>query len=239
MPLILDSNSGVRSQLERMLQALPNRDIRDHISKMLPYVRAAMTHLSQEIRRSALDLLSWLLTSAGDDLVSCPGGWTKTLDCCSMLLSWKNLKPGETWSSSKTSFRTNSQAIARVLQTLEQLLSTGLLKSYNSKQDSEESPSALCHFEHHRISGKSNAYAYLHLFGQPTDDDGQTLEDPEDRLVVFDHRFRQAFTTGIDGAKKEGGDIGRVAGQLSRILDSASTQVWRSTIWKCWVSVPK
>lgn len=225
MPLILDSSSGVRSQLERLLRALPDQDIRDHISKMLPYVRATMTHLSQDIRRSAIDLLSWLLESAGNELVSCPGGWVKTLECCSLLLNWKSLTTGETWSSSKSSFRTNSQAIARVLQIVGQLLSVGLLGSEDSKENVRGDGATLCHFEHHRIPARSNAYSYLHLFGQPSDDDGQTLEDVEERQLVFNHRFRETFTIGIDGAKKEGGDIGRIAGQLSRTLEVTSMNV--------------
>lgn len=223
MPLLLDSSTGVRSQLERMLRVLPPRDIADHITKVLPYVRAAMTHLSQDIRRSALDVLSWLLSSAGNDLVSCPGGWTKTLECCATLLNWRNLSPQDSWNASKTSFRTDSKAIAQAMQVAEQLLSIGLLKGTAlGNMNAEEENLPLHHLRHHRIPTKSNAYSYLHLFGMPTDSDSQMLEDPEERLLVFNHRFRPSFMVGIEGAKREGGDLGRIAGQLSKIIDMAS-----------------
>ncbi|KAK5100133.1 rRNA processing protein [Exophiala xenobiotica] len=193
MPLILDANSGVRAELIKMLQALAlsATDLGDHVTKMLPFVRAAMTHLSQDIRKTALDVLSWLLRKVGQDLVSSPGGWSKSLECCSTLLNWKNLAPNDTWTANK---------------------------------ENQHDPGAylpLWDHAHHQIPTKASAYGYLNLFGKPVDDDSRMLEDREERLLVFDDRFRPGFAKGIDGAKKEGGDIGRIAGQLSKTLEHA------------------
>jgi len=226
MPLILDANSGVRAELIKMLQALAlsATDLGDHVTKMLPFVRAAMTHLSQDIRKTALDVLSWLLRKVGQDLVSSPGGWSKSLECCSTLLNWKNLAPNDTWTASKTAFRSDTKAIARAMQVTEQLLSVGLLTPSNEDKENQHDPGAylpLWDHAHHQIPTKASAYGYLNLFGKPVDDDSRMLEDREERLLVFDDRFRPGFAKGIDGAKKEGGDIGRIAGQLSKTLEHA------------------
>lgn len=227
MPLILDSSSGVRTELNKMLQALSPTDIGDHITKMLPFIRAAMTHLSQDIRKTALDVLSCLLNKAGQDLVSSPGGWSKTLECCSTLLNWKNLAPNDTWSASKTNFRSDTKAIARAMQVAEQLLSVGLLAPSIEDKENQHDPGAylpLWDHGHHQIPTKASAYGYLSLFGKPVDDDSRMLEDREERLLVFNDRFRIGFAKGIGGAKKEGGDIGRIAGQLSKTLELASKE---------------
>lgn len=226
MPLILDNSAGVRSNLVKMLEAIPARETADQIPKMLPYVRAAMTHLSQDIRKTALDVLQDLLNRAGKDLVSCAGGWTKTLECCITLLNWRNLSPGETWTASKTSFRTDTKFIARIMQVMDQLLSTGLLEDQTEEDepDDVEAHFPLLNFQHHVIPAKSNPYAYLGLFGRPPDDDSRMLDEKEERLTAFNQRFRAGFMQGIDGARKEGGDIGRVAGQLSKTIEEAATK---------------
>jgi len=111
------------------------------------------------------------------------------------------------------------------MQVIEQLLSVGLVAgtaSSGTDENPEERDLPLYHSQYHRIPTKSNAYSYLHLFGMPTDDDSQMLEDPEERLLVFNHRFRPSFILGIEGAKREGGDLGRVAGQLSKTINTAS-----------------
>lgn len=223
MPLALDSNAGVRSNLVKMLEALPESETGDHIPRMLPYVRAAMTHLSQDIRKTALDILQYLLENAGKDLVSCAGGWTKTLECCVTLLSWKNLSPTETWTASKTSFRTDTKFIARIMQIADQLLVAGLLE--NDKKDPQIDSIdclPLLHLQHHTIPTKSNPYTYLGLFGRPPDDDSRVLDDRGERWLLFKQKYETVLLHGIDGARKEGGDIGRVAGQLSKTIEAAT-----------------
>lgn len=224
MPLTLDSSASVRSNLVRMLETLPQAETADHIPRMLPYVRAAMTHLSQDIRKTALDILQNLLERAGKDLVACAGGWTKTLECCITLLNWRNLSPAETWTASKTSFRTDTKFITRIMQVMDQLLSVGLLEDDDDTQNVGESVIyfPLWHLQHHMIPKKSNPYSYLGLFGRPPDDDSSILDNREDRWILFKEKYKTMFLQGIDGARKEGGDIGRVAGQLSKTIDLAT-----------------
>lgn len=227
MPLILDSSLGVRTELTKMLQTLSPNDLGDHITQMLPFIRAAMTHLSQDIRKTALDVMSWLLDMAGEDVVSSPGGWSKILDCCSTLLNWKNLALSDTWTTSRTNFRSDTKAVARVMQVAEQLLSVGLLAPTNEDEENQHvlpDNLPLWDHEHHQVPKRATAYGYLNLFGKPADEDSRMLEDREERLLVFNDRFRTGFAQGIDGARKEGGDIGRIAGQLSKTLELALKQ---------------
>lgn len=74
LPLILDGSNSVRGQLLKLLRALPVSDVKDHVTTMLPYVRAGMTHLAADIRVSAVEVLEWLVEVAGVEVVSCAGG---------------------------------------------------------------------------------------------------------------------------------------------------------------------
>jgi pre-rRNA-processing protein IPI1 len=79
LPLVLDGSSSVRSQLLKLLRLLPSKEIADSAESILLYIRAGMTHLAAEIRNDALATLEWLLESADEAVVACPGGWVKTL----------------------------------------------------------------------------------------------------------------------------------------------------------------
>jgi pre-rRNA-processing protein IPI1 len=57
-----------------------------------------MTHLASDIRIFALDVLEWLLRVAGDEVVSCAGGWVKMLKCFLGLLGWQNGGSSGKWS---------------------------------------------------------------------------------------------------------------------------------------------
>ena len=76
----------------------------------------------------------------------------------------------------------------------------------------------LWHVEHHFIPTKSNAYAYLNLFGPPRENDNQIFEDREDRLRIFRDTYSSPIEAAVDAAKKEGGELGRAASALSKAL---------------------
>lgn len=225
-PLILDGSLGVRTQLLKMLQSLQQEDVRDHVSKILPFVRAGMTHLSRDIRKSAIEVLSWLTQAAGDQLVSCPGGWHKTLESFVTLLGWRLLDDANKWSSAKASFGNETKAIMQVMQTLEKFLRVGLVSDGEENDDGPSSTSTyfpLWQVNSHRVPDRSNAYMHLNLFGQPKADDNQILEDREDRLQIFNDRFRPSVLVGIEAARQEGGELGRAAGLLTKVLKQATT----------------
>lgn len=224
-PLILDGTAGVRSQLLKLFQVLPNHEVKDHISKVLPYLRAGMTHLSHDIRVSAIDFLSWLTKAAGEELVSTAGGWYKTLECFITILAWKAADVNK-WSS-KVSLGSDAKTTAHVMQVFAEFLQCGLLShelSDNGTADMirmDEFP--LLHTSRHMMPTKSNTYAYLNLFGPPLDLENQILEEREERLRVFDGQFATIVDLGISAVKKEGGELGRMSGVLTKTLQKAHT----------------
>lgn len=223
----------MRTQLLKLLRALPARDIEDHVSQMLPYIRAGMTHLAVDIRVSAVEVLAWLVEVAGGEVVSCAGGWIKTLNCFLSVLGW-HTEESARWSANRASFgKAGSQgkAMIKVLGALGEFLDAGLgdvdgyLNIDEGVDVSSESEGAwgfpLCQTEQHMIPGASVPYAYLNLFGQPRDEEGEMYETREDRYRVFANRFMPAMQRGLENARKEGGEIGRASSGASKVLKEA------------------
>lgn len=220
-PLILDGNTGVRAQLLKMFQALPRHDIQDHIPKLLPHVRAGMTHLSRDLRLSAIDILSWIIATAPNELVSCAGGWFSTLECFTTMLAWRSTEVGR-WSAMKPTLG-DAKSTAKVITVLAEFLEAGLLDE-SSKENvpilSQTFP--YWDIEHHQLPTKSNAYAYLNLFGAVKDEKSQMLEDIEDRVRIYNEHFQPLIDAGVAAGKKEGGEVGRATGLLSKVLERAA-----------------
>ncbi|KIV85516.1 hypothetical protein PV11_01204 [Exophiala sideris] len=218
-PLILDGSAGVRNQLLKLFQALPKEDIRDSVAKILPYMRAGMTHLSREIRLTAIDFLSHLIQVAGAELVSCAGGWYQTLECFTTVLGWRSTDSSK-WAANKASFAGDVKSTARIMQVLAEFLQAGLATTDVSVSGANtlalDFP--LWQTSAFAIPSKSNAYAYLNLFGTPQDDEKQMLDDREDRLRVYVNQFQALLLAGIDAAKKEGGELGRASSFLAKAL---------------------
>lgn len=211
----------MRDQLLRLFQSFQVEEFRDHVVKVIPFVRAGMTHLSPDIQISTTEFLSWLLSAAGEEVVSCPGGWVKTLDSFTTLLGWKAMNNTSKWSSGKAAFSKDAKKTTRVMQVLAQFLQTGFNDSntgFETMEKSMISSLPLWHTLQHSISGKSNAYSYLDLYGSQQVEENQILEDREDRVSVFDSRFRASVIMGVENAKQEGGEPGRAAGNLVKAL---------------------
>lgn len=223
MPLLLDSNSGVRTEMAKLFQALPRTEIGDYAEPILPYVRAGMTHLSHDIRRITLDLLSNFIKTSGKQIVSAPGGFCKTLQCFTTNLGFKHYIGHESWSVHKTAFREDTKSIARTMQVAEQLLTAGLLDDLKdvtgSLDPAQDFP--LWHFACHKIPCKSNPYGYLNLFGKPLDNASRQLEDRDERVQAFRDQFYDKYTSSLERAKTEGGEVGRSAGQLLSLIETA------------------
>src|SRR5690606_39247932 len=103
LPLFLDGSNGVRTQLLKLLSALPSADMEGHVSLLLPYIRAGMTHLAADIRFSSVEIMSWLVSVAGNEVVSSPGGWIKLLNCFLSMLGW-HTEESSKWSSNRASY---------------------------------------------------------------------------------------------------------------------------------------
>ncbi|WEW56708.1 rRNA processing protein [Emydomyces testavorans] len=233
LPLILDGSNGVRTQLLKLLRALPRTDVEGHAYLLLPYIRAGMTHLAADIRLSAVEILSWLLTVAGQEAVSCAGGWVKTLNCFLSILGWHTEESAK-WSSNRASFGkagSDGKPMVKILQAFADFLRVGICVSdtvdpMNEEDDVDayDMSFPLRQTSQHLLPTKSSPFAYLNLFGQPKDEEGEMYESPEDRLRVFAQRFQQPIQRGIDAARKDGGEVGRASAGVSRVLKEARDQ---------------
>jgi pre-rRNA-processing protein IPI1 len=223
-PLILDGSRNVRTQLLNLLQNLPAADVASHADQLLLYTRAGMTHLSADIRSSSLDILSWLIQVAGEDVVACPGGWVKTLNCFFSLLNWR-ADTAAKWTASRATFGKsdgNSKIVVKQLNALGSLLRAGFAQERNSGSSvatEQDDDFPLSNSQFNLVSKRSNPYAHLNLFGEPRNDESAMYEDLEDRQLVFQDAFRAVVEAGLDQAKKDGGEVGRAAAQVRKVMD--------------------
>ncbi|KAB8227870.1 rRNA processing protein [Aspergillus alliaceus] len=232
LPLILDANTGVRTQLLKLFRALPPSDIQDHVPQLLPYIRAGMTHLAADIRVSAVETLSWLLSAAGTEVVSSAGGWIKTLNCFLSVLGWHTEESAK-WSASRASFGKSGAKglpMMKVMTVLAEFLDAGIGAPAEEKSGVDMLGSnagvlgwefPLCSTGVHMIPDTAAPYAYLNLFGQPRDEEGEMYETWEDRYRVFANRFLPAIQRGLENARQEGGELGRASSGASKVLKEA------------------
>ncbi|KAF2873149.1 rRNA processing protein Ipi1 [Massariosphaeria phaeospora] len=218
--LILDGSNAVRQQLLKLLQSLPKDGIASYSDQLLLHTRAGLTHLATDIRVFALDVLEWLLGVAGDEVVSCAGGWAKMLKCFLSLLGWQNETSG-TWSAPKSFGKSGGDAKVQVKQmtALASFLKAGLCTSQTPAQvNTSGGDFPLWHTEHHLLPGRSNVYAHLNLFGAARDEEAEMYEDREDRQRVFHTRAETAIVAGLEQSVKGGGELGRASAQLRKVI---------------------
>ncbi|KAL8829663.1 MAG: hypothetical protein Q9191_001892 [Dirinaria sp. TL-2023a] len=229
LPLTLDGNNGVRVQLLKLLRSLPVEDVKDHMESLSLYIRAGLTHLAADIRTSALEVLGWALEADSEQVVSCPGGWVKTLKILLTTLAWTDDATLAGWTSSRAIIgRTSSgdKSVARALSMLAMFLRAGLeMPKEPENTTGVQVTFPLWHRECHMLPRRSNAYVYLDLFGKSKDREEEAYEDREERQRVFAAIFQSKVWRGAAAARKEGGEIGRAAVMLLNILeDSKSAQ---------------
>ena len=71
----------------------------------------------------------------------------------------------------------------------------------------------------HMLPERPNAFGYLNLFGEKRDEEGECYEDVEDRRRVFRSLgYEATILRGVEGMRKEGGEVGRAAGMLMKVL---------------------
>lgn len=220
LPLILDGSNSVRSQLLKFLRLIPSSEIGDRAESALLYTRAGMTHLAPEIRNDALAVLEWLVEVAGDDIVTCPGGWVKTLKSFMSMMGWMSSSGSTKWTSaSKVYFGKSGKAFPRQLLVLAQFLHAGLVElAAEQTVQVNHSMFPLWDVERHMMPTRSNVFAHLNLFGSSRDEEGEMYVDREERQRVFHKHFQVAVEVGIENALKEGGEAGRAAAVLQRVL---------------------
>ncbi|KAF7554002.1 hypothetical protein G7Z17_g3254 [Cylindrodendrum hubeiense] len=215
LPLITDSSTPVRSQLLKLLQVLPPAEVRHSTEQAIMFIRAGMTHLSADISNDTLGVMEWLLNVAEDDLVTCPGGWVKTLNTFCALMGWALSSSNQGWSSAPRATLKAKGAVtyARQITTLAKFLEAGLRPETTIPEDESQTWENL-----YRIPRDSNAFEYLNLYGTRRDEEGEMYPNREARQRVFERKFLEAIMKGADHAKKEGGATGRAAATLDKVL---------------------
>lgn len=220
LPLLSDGSASVRTQLLKVLRALPPAEVGPHVEKVLMYIRGGMTHLSNDIRSDTLNILEWLLEVAGDETVSCPGGWLKTLNSFSSMLGWNpnvgSALNSKGWTSSSRATlgtKRGPEAQARQIQILAKFLQAGF------KPEAPTPYNPMAYWDNiYRLPGTPSPFAYLNLFGTPRDEDNEMYPDRISRQRIFDTKWRVAITRGMESAKREGGTVGRAAATLDKAL---------------------
>jgi pre-rRNA-processing protein IPI1 len=210
----------VRTQLLKLFRALPPAEVKPEVVKILMYVRGGMAHLSNDIRSDTLNVLDWLLDVAGEETVGCPGGWLKTLNSFSSMLGWNpsigsaiNNKGWTSANKATLGTKKGPEAQARQIQVLAKFLQTG----FQPEAPIPYNPMAY-RDNIYRLPAMPNPFAYLNLFGTPRDEDSEIYPDRISRQRIFDAKWRPAIYAGMEGAKKEGGTVGRSAAMLNRAL---------------------
>lgn len=225
----------MRSQLLLLLRALPSKDIEPHVGQLLLYIRAGLTHLAADIRSSATEILLWALETCPDELVSCAGGWIKTLKCILTVLHWHEPTPkpaassggpSSNWTSTQAANLGNAGAkgnlLVKTLNALAAFLRAGLVTSSDEHENipfQSKWPFPLRHVECHMLPKRSNAFAHLNLFGPPRDVEGEMYIEQEERQRIFHKIFQRAVSLGVEAGKREGGEVGRATAGIGKIVE--------------------
>ena len=221
--LILDPNQGVRQQVLKLLNYIPAKEVRTEVGRILHWVVASMMQLSVDVSLFSLDVLQLLLVKAPQEVVSSAGGWTKMLNCFLKLLGWQQHASATQngWSNIARDSRPGSQGkiMAKQLTTLASFLKAGILPPRRNADDqAARTCFPLTHFDQHRVSSRSNAFAELDLFGTQSNGDSELLEDREDRQRIFHDRFENTIIDRVEQTKREGGEVGRAGASLAKII---------------------
>ncbi|KAJ2894236.1 hypothetical protein MKZ38_007821 [Zalerion maritima] len=238
LPLMSDSSSAVRTQLLKLLKTLPIADVKPYVEKIVLYARAAMTNLSSEISEDATAVLDWLVEVAPEEVVSAPGCWVKPLNCFVTVLRWSSYldassskadakktrmntagKANGGWSAASQmgmSSAKKKQAQTRQIVVLGKFLKAGFRRP-KVRPDTKSGEERL--LESIYVAPREpNAFSHLNVFGQPRDEDDMMYMDRESRRRVFTKKVGKAVEKGIMEMKKEGGQVGRAANELEKVV---------------------
>ena len=177
------------------------------------------------IKLSAADVLLWALETMPYELVTCVGGWVKTLDCLlTGLLHWHVSVPSSAWTSARAptlgTAGAESKLPVKVLNVMAVFLHAGLVESPTEEEDinARKWPFPLRYTETHMLPKRSNAFAHLNLFGPPRDAESEMYVERQERQRVFYKKFQERVAMGIEEARREGGEVGRAAARLGKVL---------------------
>ena len=225
-PLLLDGSQPVRQQLNKLLRALPAEGVPNNVGSLILHIRAALTHLSNDVRMTALEAFEWLLVAAGEEAVGAAGAWVKTLKCFLSLLGWQQHQESKDvvskWSTVKQARARpagGDKLFVKQLQTFALFLDIGLGNKKQRGLEQQPNTFPLWHTQYHMLSTRSNPYGFLNLFGAPRDEESEAYGDWGSRQRIFKKLAFSQVGDGLEQARREGGEVGRAAATLRRTVD--------------------
>ncbi|KAI9804950.1 MAG: hypothetical protein M1833_006253 [Piccolia ochrophora] len=249
LPLLTRPSPSLRTQLLKLLRALPALDVRDHVEHCIRYIRVGLTHLAADVRADSVEALSWLLDVAGAEAVSCRGGWVRLTKAFLALFGWEahnsttasttaRLAPSNTATSIGKS-PTEQRALARQFHVFAALLQTGIglpatPSSSSTGLSPADSPSAtfpLTHHRQHLLPTRSNPYAHLALFASTAatatgtaSAEAQPMDERSERQKVIGG-YRGLIAARVEEARRSAGEVGRAAGRVGKVLEAGMADV--------------
>ncbi|KAI9836934.1 MAG: rRNA processing protein [Sclerophora amabilis] len=221
LPLIYDESASVRLQLGKLCRVLPVKDVRNYAERFVMHIRLGINWINPDVRTDTVDILSWLLSVAGDEVVCCSGGWAKILKCFLALFGWQIEDGDKKWSSKTLGLGSSSvqeKAAAKQLQVFGQFLQAGIGLPPDLDEAVGQSAFPYCDTEQHMLPQRSDCFKRLNLFGPPRDEDSQMYEERGERQSLLFGKCRVPVDMGLENARKHGGELGRVAAVVSNIL---------------------
>ncbi|RPB19100.1 hypothetical protein L211DRAFT_871475 [Terfezia boudieri ATCC MYA-4762] len=237
-PMILDASNSVRSQLLTLLKSLPKGYVEMYVPKFMLYITSAMTHLAPEIRGDSTKYLIWLLGINTDSALR-NGGWAKGLRGLIGVLGWGAAQDNGCISGSGSGGAAARGKIRmQHIGVLREFLQAGLLDDHVMSPLGDNGPDdGLCEsgFPHwtthlHMLPNKpsqSNAFSYLSIFTMAQNSEGENagVEDLEARKRwLVEGPGKDALGSlrlGVEGVRKEGGEMGRLGARIAAMLDDA------------------
>jgi pre-rRNA-processing protein IPI1 len=219
LPITLDDSLPVRSNLLKVLRAFRAEELAGQAEPILLHARAGLTHMAVGIRETALELLSVTLEAIPLELVSCAGGWIKTLRYFAMLLSWPASHGPDSTSTPKMYATSGAKLTIKGLEVTGQYLQAGLQAA--EELGAAEAPGFLFPLSDtrlHRMPRTANAFAHLGLFRSSQSDDDVAFQDRSERQASFRRSLMELFQIQLAKAKREGGEVGRVAAQTQTAI---------------------
>lgn len=183
--LLISGSPAVRRNALSLLKSLRGQDFARHAADILTFVHIGMTHLAADIRSFAMEPLEWLLGIVPEEVVSCPGGWAKTLAAFIRSLAWKKSEGSVNgWTSHRDAGvrpAKETQARTRQMNVLASFIRAGIAPPSPEDLAAAEAAATSCFpyvgLRQNLLPERSNAYAHLHLFGPPPDEENEMYQD--------------------------------------------------------------
>lgn len=216
IPLMCDESRQVRNALMDLFHEVGqhNDQVLKLLCKMLVlYINMAMTHITSAIQADSAKFLSCLMQYCGDEI--CRQAFAKLLTGLFLLLGWNQNKP-------QNARKLNTKQSAAHMDTLHELIRQGCQGLPNSKYDAEFQGTT----DQYLIPQYPQPYEHLKLFTRQlqTKDSPSTMvdistQDVGARQRVLKEQDLPGIHRQIDIYIKEGGDSGKSANSLKRLLE--------------------